>query len=121
MKNIILILSISMAVLASCSSPKEDSLKQLRDFTNELEQESCNYTDDDWSEAADDFDIIVTDISNYSYTDEELNEIGRLQGKCTAIMTKKAAKDAKRLIEDLSKQAEGFLQGLSEEFSKADE
>jgi hypothetical protein len=52
-----------------------------------------------------------------NYSDEQLEEIGRLKGKYAALMLKKGMNDFKESVKDLGNQVEGFIEGITDSTS----
>jgi len=46
------------------------------------------------------------------YTDEQVKEIGKLQGRYFAVAVKKGINDFKESLKDLNNQMEGFIEGI---------
>jgi hypothetical protein len=47
------------------------------------------------------------------YTDEQVKEIGKLQGRYFALAVKKGINDFQESLKDLGSQMEGFIQGIN--------
>lgn len=65
-------------------------------------------------------EVIDAEIKQYrdQYTDEEMKEIGRLKGKCAGLIAKKTMNSATQKLGDISKQAEGMIEGFMEGFGE---
>jgi hypothetical protein len=48
------------------------------------------------------------------YTDEQVKEIGKLQGRYAAIAIKKGMNDFQESVNDLGNQMEGFIEGITD-------
>jgi Sec-independent protein translocase protein TatA len=115
----ILILFVCILVLVSCDK-KQGAIDHLEDFTDELKTENSNYTSQDWNTAATEFESIQKELQQYKYTDEELKEIGRLEGICYAYFTKAEMKAFGEKIRGISKELEGGIHGFVETLSNED-
>lgn len=118
MKHIIVI-SISFffcCLVCSCTS-KRTPINNLAEFVEELQLYSDNYAEEDWKNAEQTYEVLITDLEKYSsdYTDEELREIGRLKGQCAAIMAKYNIKELKKEIKDAMNEATGIVEGFAKE------
>jgi hypothetical protein len=49
-----------------------------------------------------------------AYSEEQIKEIGRLQGRYAAFLVKDGLNDIKESIKDLGNQMEGFIDGMSD-------
>ena len=110
-----LLITILSLVLTACNK-QEQAIDDLRSFSEQLKEESAEYTQEDWQQAGDQYQQIVEEINQYEYTDEQLKEIGRLQAVCIKQMSKGAMKLLRQNINSISKQLEGAL----EEFMSPD-
>ena len=116
--DILVIASLCVCVFLSCTDKTASALNDLESFTEELSAHYKNYTQEDWDIAENQFDMICEELDNYDYTDEELVKIGKLKGRCTAIFAAKVVHDVKESIHRFGKEAEGFLEGISDEVNK---
>ena len=110
----VLLLCLLTIMACGCTDSREAAVSELEQFTEHLEQSSASFTDDDWATAQHQFADIVEELDNYEYTDDELKHIGKLKGKCTARFARAAANDLKRTLHRWGKEAEGFIDALSD-------
>ncbi|MFN5794286.1 MAG: hypothetical protein ACK455_05785, partial [Bacteroidota bacterium] len=54
------------------------------------------------------------ELNRNNYTDEQVKEIGRLQGRYAAILVKKGINDFQESVKDLNNQMEGFMEGIKD-------
>lgn len=107
-----------LVAFCSCSS-KQGPIDDLEELATELTENSENYNQEDWENAATQFSEIEKELQNYEYTDEELKQIGKLKAKCGRAMMKSAVKSTKSMIHDFKMQMEGAaeeMESMSEEF-----
>ena len=106
----------------SCHS-KQTPINKLESFTEEIQNNAQDYTEDDWKASAEELEQIENEIEQYKseYTDAELKEIGRLKGICLAQFTKHSFKTFKDGFEDAMKEAEGLIEGFSQGFGDKEE
>lgn len=111
----LLICSLTFWTLAfaSCNN-KNTPIHDLEELSEDLKQNSKDYSDDDWATISQSLTNINNEIDEYrsEYTDEEMKEIGRLKGICGAYLMKYAAKNASLQLEDLIQQFGGAIQGV---------
>ena len=110
-----LLIAILSLVLTACNK-QEQAIDDLRSFSEQLKEESAEYTQEDWQQAGEQYQQIVEEINQYEFTDEQLKEIGRLQAVCIKQMSKGAMKLLRQNMNSISKQLEGAL----EEFMSPD-
>ena len=118
-KNIICLSFIASLLLTACHS-KNDPMNELNALTEQLSEDTSDYTEEDWETVGNQLEAIDAEIQQYrdQYTDEEMKEIGRLKGKCAGLIAKKTMNSANRKLEDISKQAEGMIEGFMEGFGE---
>lgn len=118
-KNIICLSFIAALLLTACHS-KNDPVNELNALTEQLSEDTSEYTEEDWETVSSQLEMIDAEIQQYrdQYTDEEMKEIGRLKGKCAGLMAKKAMDSATQKLEDFSKQAQGMIEGFTKAFGE---
>lgn len=116
-KNIALYLTCALFILCTigCHS-KQSPINRLEKLSEEIQSNAQDYTKEDWKASAEELELIEDEIEQYKseYTDEELEEIGRLKGICLAQFTKHSIRTFKDGFEDVIKEAEGLLEGFSQ-------
>jgi len=103
-----------LSLFISCMDLKINPLDKMESFTEELEQNSANYTQEDWDVAENQYELICEELDQYDYTDEELRHIGKLKGRCTAIFAKHVVSGVKRDLHRFGQEVEGFFEGVKE-------
>lgn len=105
-----IILGISSCVINS------DPISRMEELVSELENNSANYTIEDWKIVEEEYNQIMIDADNYQLNESELNYLAKLKGKYYAYYVKSSSK---LLKEELDRQSqlwdnalEGFLEGL---------
>ncbi len=112
-------LLISMLFFIACN-PKEQTLNNLQEFTQNLEQNNQSFTEEQWKSNLTEYDEISKRLAAYEskYTLEEKETIGHLQGRCQAIFLKHALEDG---IDDFYKELfhyKGLFDGIMDELLK---
>lgn len=105
-----LIVMVSLC-LGNCNS--YSPIKELESFSSELEANSSNYTVEEWKEAFQIYEGIVSSLEGMQLTEEETREFGRINGVCTSYLVRGAVVIAK----DASSTGLTFLDGLMDGFS----
>jgi hypothetical protein len=80
------------------------------------EENAKNYTADDWKKLEEKMDALQNDVETNrdKYTDEQIKEIGKLQGRYFAVAVKKGINDFQESVKDLGNQMEGFIEGITD-------
>ena len=115
-----LLIAILSLVLTACNK-QEQAIDDLRSFSEQLKEESADYTEEDWQQAGEQYQLLIENIDQYEYTDDQQKEIGRLKGICLAQFTKHSFKTFKNGLEDAMKEAEGLIEGFSQGFGDKEE
>jgi len=114
LKNTFLFLILLAIGLSSCNGPGR-KIAKIDDQLTAIEKNPSTTNDEDWKALEASLDELEADlnINRKDYTDEQLKEIGRLHGRYTRIAIKRGLRDFRRGLEELRKQTEGFLEGLT--------
>ena len=110
----LLILAFLASLMMACATPEEKSLRSLQDLYEDLQLNHENYTAEDWERAQVEFEVITAEMKLHHYTDEQLREIGKLKGKCSAYFSKGTLKKLEKGLIELGGAMEGFLEGLDQ-------
>ena len=110
----VLMVAILASLMMACATPEEKSLRSLQDLYEDLQLNHENYTVEDWERAEVEFEMITAEMRLHSYTDEQLREIGKLKGKCSAYLSKGTLKKLEKGLIELGGAMEGFLEGLDQ-------
>ena len=102
-------------ILISCNS-KYKAVEDLTSIQYELENCADNYSIDEWEYLFYRYEDTVNRISQYEYTKEEIEEIGKIQGRCAALFLEKAINKGSTAISSLAIQAAGLVKGFIEKF-----
>lgn len=119
MKRITVLFSVIMFTLAivACSGP-QTPVKELRELVNEVEMNYKSYTEDDLDRIMDRLDALDKEFAKYEYTDEEQREIGRLNGRLSAYLTKVTVRNLGSILGNFAEEIGGGMEGF---FSAFDE
>ena len=105
----IVVFSILFSFL-SCSSKEENVVNQLYALAERIEEEGETFTEKDWNEAWEEFEVIHEEMEDCNFTREEIQEIGRIEGKLFVVFIKKLGRD----IIDFGFYVNGFASGIKE-------
>ena len=110
MKRIYFFIMLVMSIAFTSCDKKQSAINDLENFSEELKENSSDYSSQDWEEANEQYQLLVEQIDPYEYTDEELKEIGKLKARCLKQMTKGAMKQFQDGIHSITKQMEGAIE-----------
>lgn len=91
-----------MVMMTACQQSKEDYIKEFKSFVSEVSTECADYTEEDWKEAAVEFEALVKQAEQYEdLTAEETLELAGVQAQFTALKAKKGVKQVIEGVKDL--------------------
>jgi tetrahydromethanopterin S-methyltransferase subunit G len=114
MRQTILLLCLIIA-LNSCNNV-QSRLDRAEKEIEYAEQNKKEMTEKDWSALEKRMEELESDLEQNrdKYTDEQVKELGKLQGRYFAIAVKKGMNDFQESVKDLGNQMEGFVEGLTD-------
>ncbi|MCM1078666.1 MAG: hypothetical protein NC344_03215 [Bacteroidales bacterium] len=120
MKHIFLCIIMTMGLVA-CDN-KQDAIRQLSDLATELQENSSGYSPQDWQEASEKYASVAEQLEKHKseYTDEEIREIGRLEGICFACFMKSLPGSFGGIMRGVMEGAAGMMEGLSKGLEDSD-
>lgn len=120
MKRIYFFIMLVMSIAFTSCDKKQSAINDLENFSEELKENSSDYSSQDWEEANEQYQLLVEQIDQYEYTDEELKEIGKLKARCLKQMTKGAMKQFQDGIHSITKQMEGAIEEFGIDYDDDD-
>ena len=112
MKKVALLFALfAMLFVTACSGP-QTSVKELRSIVDEIEKNYDSYTDEELGNVITQLEAIEKEMEQYEYTDEELREIGRLNGRATLLLTKAYIKHAGSELGEITQEFVGGMEGF---------
>ena len=103
----------------SCSFNTKDSfLNDLAAFVSDVENNYTSYTIEDWEFKDEEFKQYVENkIDEYreTFTDEDMDEIGRLIGRYSVVRAKGYGIQLKEGMDDAKNYIEGFIEKLTDD------
>lgn len=123
MKKIVFLLSLFAVALFTSCDKRQSAIDELESFSEELKENASEYTNEDWEEAGNQYQMLVEQVDQYEYTDEELKEIGKLKARCIKYMSKGAMKQLEEGFHNMTKQIEGAMEefGLDDDGDYSEE
>ena len=116
----IVVATLLASIMIACATVEEKSMRSLQELYEDMEQNHENYTTEDWEKAQVEFEVITAQMKLHNYTDEQLREIGKLKGKCSAYLSKGVFKRLEKGLIEFGGAMEGFLEGLDQIVPKND-
>lgn len=114
MKKILSLALVAVCALVLCScATKQSAYNDLRDLTNELQYHSDSYSSRDWKIALYKYQRVNSNLRKHSYTNEEMEEIGVMQGQCAGVFTQALAHKVTGIVGMLKGFASGFTDQLN--------
>lgn len=110
---------VGLLCLASCQSKEEKVISDLNGLSEYIEKNGQDFDARDWKEVLEEWENIHQEMEECEFTKKQLQEVGRADGKLTAVFAKEGAKAFGRnffsILEDFSLFAEGFQEGVMED------
>ncbi len=101
MRIFLLCLFVSLCALTYCQTKEERVIKDLEELSDQLEVNKETTTDICWKEVFAKYKQIHKEAKECEFSQEQLREFGRAEGKLTTILTKEGARK-------MSKKIKGF-------------
>lgn len=113
-----------MFFLLSCNQ-EEKQIQKMEKLVQKVEKNPESLTAEDWEKLEQEYEEITTKMQNYTYTEEDLERIGYLQGRFAAEATKIAFKELMKGAQEVSTQVQsgikGFIDGFGEDLESLEE
>lgn len=108
----------------SCKSKEEKVINRIENLSERIEKNGHNFDAEDWAEAFEDLEDIHEDMEDCEFTREERKEVGKADGRLTAIIAKEGAKslgrEASSFLKNFSTFVKGFQEGAQDSFNEED-
>ncbi len=121
--RVLLLAFLSIALLGSCKTKEERVIDQLQGMSERIEKKGDSMSSEDWEKLYKEYSDIHAKIANeeYDFTDEQMRELGRVEGKLGKAFVKQSMKDFGKATEDILKKGSEFLKGVMESDDKSDD
>ncbi len=116
MKKIVSFMVVAVLALSMTSCAKwqaQHQINALESLVEKVESKGADFTQTDWSKTSEKYDAICTKMNQYDYTNEQLQEIGKLKARYYVACTKGALGGG--LLNGLFQQAVGAFDGVLDE------
>ena len=117
--SFLLVVGLIFTITSCAKMQAKHQIRSLESLTEKVEKKGDLFTRQDWTEVSREYDEICTKMNQCEYTNEQLQEIGRLKGRFYAACTKKAFNSAGGLLNGLFQQAGGAIDGFMESMSES--
>ena len=99
-------------ILTACSG--NSRIDDFKELVEQVKEDGSTYTKEQWKKANAKFTELLDKINSYEdLTDEELREVGRLQGEYAAVAFKANMQEAAKGLEKAGVMLDGFFEGLT--------
>ena len=108
-------LLLSCIALCSCNQ-SENEIRNATKMIDHAEQSDGKLSKSEMDQLGSTIDMLQKklDDKRSEYSDEQIKEIGKLQGRYTALVVKNGIHDFKESMKDLGNQLEGFVEGITD-------
>ena len=113
-KYILPLLAAGILSLSACQS-KSSRIDDLKDFVEEIQKDSEDYTQEQWEKANEEFSQLLDKINSYEdLSEDELKEVAKLQGQYAATVFKNSGKAIMEQMEKAGAVLDGFFEGMDQ-------
>lgn len=116
MKKYLLLALFAIGIMGfqSCQS-KQGRIDDLKDFVEEIQKDSEDYTQEQWEKANEEFSQLLDKINSYEdLSEDELKEVAKLQGQYAATVFKNSGKAIMEQMEKAGAVLDGFFEGIDQ-------
>jgi hypothetical protein len=110
---------VFLFLFGSCNNV-DSKIDNIKDDIIYLESSKESLTQDDLRDLENKIAELETDINQNreNYSDEQIRELGKLQGRYASLLFQKGVEDFKGSVKDIGKQLEGFVEGMQDNSNK---
>ena len=109
-----------LMTLSSCQTKEERVIQKMESLSARIEKDGENFEKEDWDVALQEYQQLQKDAADCDFSSEQLRELGRVEYKLTAIMTREGAKSFGRGVGDALQNGnqvlKGVIDGINESF-----
>lgn len=115
--SFLLVAVIALAMMSCAKWQAQHQLNALESLVEKVEQKGADFTTTEWSRTSEKYDAICTKMSQYEYTNEQLQEIGKLKARYYIACAKGVMGGG--VLNGIFQQAAGAIDGVMNEVSDA--
>lgn len=123
--TIFCIFIFAMFLFSSCQTKEERVINKFESLAERVDKNSETFSDQDWENVLTEYAALHDEAMDCEFTDEQLREIGRVDGLLTGVITregsKKLGRDLGRYVKEGEQIMKGFLEGFNEGLSSEEE
>lgn len=109
-------LFLGLSVLTQSCDKKQSQIDQIDSIVKRAEQNKDVLSEMDWKNLDEKMQKLQYNLENNrkEYSEEQIRQVGKLQGKYAALLIKKELKDFQKSVNNLGSQMEGFIEGITD-------
>ena len=108
--SILMMLAI-MLTLSSCQTKEERVISKMESLAERIDSDGESFEKEDWEAVLKEYQQLQTEAADCKFSSEQLQELGRVEGKLTAVITREGAKILGRSVGDFLQNGSQVLQG----------
>jgi hypothetical protein len=112
-------------LFSSCQTKEERVINKFESLAERVDKNSETFSDKDWEEVLNEYETLHDEAMNCEFNEEQLKEVGRVDGLLTGVITregsKKLGRDLGRYMKEGKQIMKGFLEGFNEGISSEEE
>ena len=101
-----------LMTMSSCQSKEERVISKMESLAERIEKNAETYDAEDWEAVLQEYQQLQTEASDCDFSSEQLRELGHVEGKLAATITRESAKSFGRSVGDLLQNGTQVLQGV---------
>jgi len=101
-----------LMTMSSCQSKEERVISKMESLAERIEKNAETYDTEDWEAVLQEYQQLQTEAADCDFSSEQLRELGHVEGKLAATMTRESAKSFGRSVGDLLQNGTQVLQGV---------
>lgn len=110
--SLVVVMAITI-VFTSCDSLKAKyQIRELKSLVEHVNKNGADFDKKEWTKTFDEYELILENMENYTYTREQKEEISKLKGEFYSATVKNGFKSAGKLFENALEEAGSFIEGL---------
>ena len=103
-----------VSLFSACQSKEKRNIDRLDRLATEVERNGEHYNQEQWEDAMERYEEIHEDMDKCRFSNEQLRELGRIDGRLMVIFTKEYCKMLGESMGDMVEGVSSFTQGLAE-------
>lgn len=115
---LIALFALISSILTSCKTREERVIQRLTALSEKIEKQGAGWDVDQWFDAFDEIEDIHYDIIEGEFTKEQLESLGEVEGRLTAIIITKGAKALNQSITEFMEGAGSYMKGFKQGIDK---